>query len=280
MGRLEDLIGAETDLARLSGVIQEHARTWGVAVVGAYHVTCSDEAEWECVESFQQCFAASLLPALKLGRRAVFRSINLGARYETGAIHVAEQHFAAGESSAGWKLMVAKINAHVGVRETQGGPEYGRLDRYHRSSACCGALAALMAGVDLPAVWELADAFASGGKDRLAVILDTSILPERHRALVAAITSAALQARRATDDIESRAPATPTRFLVLPCVTINRPRPDTEILVGRYEIDWTAQAPQTHYEGLGDDPASYRIEHRQGRLSVTPDSPTRAAGRH
>jgi len=268
MGRLEDLIGTETDLARLSGVVEELARTLGAPVVGGYHVTCSDEAEWECVESFQQSFAEMVLPALKPGRRAVFRSINLGARYETGAIHVAEEHFATEDSSAEPKLMVVKINAHVGVRQTQEGPEYGWLDRYHAKSACCGALAALMEGADVPAVRELADTFASGGKDRLAVIQDPALVPPEHRALVAAITSAALQARRAVADAQPRRPTTPTRFLVLPCVTINRPGPDTELLVGRHEIDWTGQTPATSYEGLGDDPARYRIEHEHGRLCV------------
>jgi hypothetical protein len=268
MGRLEDLIGTETDLARLSGVVEELARTRGATVVGGYHVTCSDEAEWECAESFQQSFAELVLPALKPGRRAVFRSINLGARYETGAIHIAEEHFATEESAGQPKLMVAKINAHVGVRGTGEGPEYGWLDRYHLLSPCCGALAALMAGTDLPAVRELADTFASDGQDRLAAIQDTAVVPEQHRALVAAVTSAALQARRAVDDVQQRRPTTPTRFLVLPCVTINRPGPDTELLVGRYEIDWTGQTPQTHYDGLSDDPAEYRIEHERGRLSV------------
>ena len=268
MGRLEDLIGTETDLARLSGTVQELARTVGASVVGAYHVTCSDEAEWECVESFHQSFAESLLPALKPGRRAAFHTINLGARYETGAIHVAEAHFATEESSAEPKLMVVKINAHVGVRQTGEGPEYGWLDRYHLLSPCCGALGALLGGSDLPGVRELADTFASDGKDRLAVIQDANVVPEQHRALVAAITSAALQARRAVADIEHRRPTTPTRFLVLPCVTINRPGPNTEVLVGRYEIDWTGQAAATDYEGLGDDPAGYRIEHEHGRLCV------------
>ena len=268
MGRLEDLIGTETDLARLSGMVQEFARTESALVVGAYQVTCSDEAEWECAECFQQSFVESLLPALKPGRRAAFRSINLGAQYETGAIHLAEDHFATEESSTGFKLMVAKINAHVGVLQTERGPEYGWLDRYHSLSASCGALAALMAGSDLPVVRELAETFASEGKDRLAVINDPAAVPPAHRALVAAITSAALQARRAVGDVEQRRPRTPTRFLVLPCVTINRPGPDTELLVGRYEIDWTGQVPATSYEGLGDDPASYRIAHQHGRLSV------------
>jgi hypothetical protein len=156
----------------------------------------------------------------------------------------------------------------VGVFQTEAGPEYGWLKRYGARSTCCGALAALLAGSDLPAVRELAETFASEGKDRLALINDPTVVPQEHRALVAAITNAALQARRAAGDIERRRPQTPTRFLVLPCVTLNRPGPDTELLVGRYEIDWTSQAPATSHEGLGDDPAGYRIAHQHGRLSI------------
>jgi len=268
MGRLEDLIGTEADLARLSGTVREVARTMRASVVGAYHVTCSDEAEWECVESFQQSFAEMVLPALKPGRRAALHTINLAARYEPGAMRVAEEHFVTEESSSEPKLMVVKINAHVGVRQTGEGPEYGWIDRYHLLSPCCGALGALVGGSDLPAVRELADTFARDGKDRLAVIGDAARVPPERRALVAAITNAALQARRAVDDVQQHRPTMPTRFLILPCVTINRPGPNTELLVGRYEIDWSGQTPATNYEGLGDDPVRYRIEHEQGRLCV------------
>jgi len=268
MGRLEDLIGAEADLARLSGTVQEVARAIRASVVGAYQVACSDEAEWECVESFQQSFVNMALPPLKPGRRAAFHTINLGARYEPGAICVAEEHFATEESSAEPKLMVVKVNAHVGVRQTDKGPEYGWIDRYELLSSCCGALGSLLGGSDLPAVRELADTFACDGKDRLAVILDPAVVPEPHRALVAAITNAALQARRAVADVHQRRPTTPTRFLILSCVTINRPGPNTELLVGRHEIDWTGQTPTTAYDGLGDDPAAYRIEHERGRVRV------------
>ena len=269
MGRLEELVGVETDLARVSGIVQEFARTLGAPVVGAYHVTCSDESEWECAQAFQQSFAQAVLPALKQGRRAVFRSVNLGARYEAGAIGIAEQHFATGESQKSFKLMVVKINAHVAVRTTPAGPQYGWMDRYHTRSPCCGALAALVAGADLPAARELADLFASGGKDRLAVVKDPGAVPEEHRALVAAMVNARLQADAAIRDIQTHRPASPTIFLVLPCVTVNRPGPDTEVVVGRYGVDWTGPAPTTKYEGLGDDPAAYSMRHQHGRLVVT-----------
>ena len=50
-------------------------------------------------------------------------------------------------------------------------------------------------------------------------------------------------------------------FLVLPCVTINRPGPDTELLVGQYGIDWTQDSAEIKYSGLGDNPAAYRVRY-------------------
>jgi len=269
MGRLEELVGVETDLARVGGIVRDFARTLAAPVVGAYHVTCSDESERECAEAFQHSFSERALPALKRGCRAAFRSANLGARYEIGAIHVAEQHFATVESQASFKLMVLKINAHVAARKEPGGTQYGWLYRYSSQSACCGALAALVAGANLPAVRELAELFASDGKDRLAMLKNPDVVPEEHRALVAALTNARLQARVAVRDIQAHPPTSPTEFLVLPCVTLNRPGPDTELVVGRSEVDWTGRDPTARYDGLGDDPAAYRINHQRGRLVVT-----------
>jgi hypothetical protein len=268
MGQLEELVGVETALDRVSSTLQEYARTLGAPVVGACHVTCSDESEWECAEAFQRSFAQLLLPALKPGRRAVFRTINLGARYEPGAIRVAENHFATPESRESFKLMVVKINAHVAVRQTPEGPHYGWMERYDSRSTCCGALAALVAGGDLPTVGPLREVFTSEGKDRVAMLNDTALVPEAHRALAAAIAGARLQAQAAVRDIQEHQPKTPTMFLVVPCVTVNRPGPDTELLVGRCEIDWTRQSPSVKYEGLGDDPSAYRIAHSHDRLRV------------
>ncbi len=269
MARLEELIGVETDLSRLSGVVEEYARTVGAAVVGGYQVICSDEAEWECAEAFQQSFAQMVLPALKPGRRAVLRSVNLGARYEVGALRLAEDHFAAGQPPDGFKLMVAKVNSHVAVQESPEGMRYGWIERYDSQSPCCGALAALLAGGDLPAVQELRELFASDGKDRLPALSDPAVVPDEHRPLAAAMVNAWLQARSAVRDVQQRPPEGPTVFLVLPCVTVNRPGPDTEVLLGRYEIDWTGPSPTIEYQGLGDDPAAYQIRHRHGRLHVT-----------
>ena len=268
MEQLQELVGIETDPDRIVAALRGFAGGLGAAAVGGYHVSCSDETEWESVEAFQRLFAHTLLPPLKPGRRAAFRSINLGARYEPGAIRVAEEHFAVPESERTFKLMVAKINAHVAVQQTPEGLQYGWLDRYGRQSTCCGALAAMLSGADLPAVEPLRDLFLADGVDRLAVLNDPSVVPEAHRALVAAIVNARLQAQAAVDDIEQYPPKTPTVFLILPCVTVDRPGLDTELLVGRCRVDWTEHAPVIKYEGLGGDPGGYRIRHEQGRLHV------------
>jgi len=263
MTRLHDLIGIESELAQVSNALRQFAQELGTPVVGGYQVLCSDEAEWECAEAFQRWFVRETLPALKSDNRAPFRSINLGARYERGAISIAEQHFATPVSREASKLLVVKINAHVAVRPSAAGPEYGRLKRYGDDSACCGALAGLFEGSLLPAIVELRETFCAEGFDRIAVLNDPKRVAAHHRALLTAVVSAKLQAQRAVADIQQHDPKTPTVFLVLPSVTMNRPGPDTELVVGEYGIDRTGQQPVIKYRGLGDDPAAYRLRHER-----------------
>jgi hypothetical protein len=261
-------VGVETELAQVAWQLRDFAGALQTPVVGAYQVTCSDEAEWECARAFQRSFVEQLLPGLKPDARAAFRTINLGARYEPGAISLAEAHFATPESRTAFKLLVVKINAHVGVRTAPEGIRYGWTMRYQRWSPCCGALGALLEGGDLPGLAELRVAFGSGGKDRLATLRDESLVPAHHRALLAAVVSARLQADRAVADVEKHRPETPTVYLVLACVTLNRPGPDTELIAGQYAVDWSGVQPVVKYQGLGDDPAVYRVRHELNRLHV------------
>ena len=268
MIKLRDLVGTEGKSERLGGALREFVTELRPAAVGAYQVTCSDETERECAEAFHRWFADRMLPDLKPVRRAAFQTVNLGARYEWGAIRIAEEHYATPESRDAVKLLVVKINAHVAVRNAPEGPEYGWIDRYGVESTCCGALAALLEGSQLPAVRELAQTFSIGDRNRVDILHDLSRVPIRQRALRAAIVDARLQSQRAVLDIEEHRPNTPTMFLVLPCVTINRPGPDTELLVGDHGIDWTEDSAEIKYSGLGDDPAAYRIRHERGVLVV------------
>ena len=90
MERLYRLIGREQDIEDISRSLYAYASESGAPAVGALHLTCSDESERECIESFQQCFVRDLLPDLKLGSKAPFRTANLGGRYEWGAVGLAE----------------------------------------------------------------------------------------------------------------------------------------------------------------------------------------------
>jgi len=266
MVRIHDLIAVESDTEAVARALVRFSSELGAAIVGAFHITCSDEAEGQCSQVFQRSFVEGQLPELKPGCRWPFRSANLGARYEWGAVGMAEEHFALSPNDL--KLLVLKINAHVGVSDTVDGPSYGQIDRYGHESSCCGALAGLLRGGDIPALDELGEAFRYDGKDRVAILRDSSRVEPRHRALFAAVTNARLQARRAVEDIRQHRPKTPTVFLVLPAVTINRPDADSELVVGQYGIDWTQQSPSVKYHGLGDDPAAYRLRHQRQRAII------------
>ena len=269
--QLLSLMGRETDPARVCAGLREHARGGRFPVVGAYEIVCSDEVERESESVFQRLFVQQMLPVLKSGNRAAFSTVNLGSRYEPGAIRIAEPHYAIPKSEQTAKLMVVKINAHVAVQQSSDGPTYGWMNRYGCRSTCCGALASMLAGGDLPAVEELAQTFRHDGNDRLETLNDPNRVPAEHRTLLAAVTNARLQAGRAASEISGYRPETLTKWLILACVSINRPEPDTELIVGRYLIDTTGEVPAIEYQGLGDDPATYRVHHDKSGLHITDD---------
>ena len=280
MERLRQLVGHETTLKEVAQTLRFWADSLGSAAVGAMHITCADESERECADAFQQGFVQYMLPPLKLGSPSTFRLATLGGRYEWDAVRVAEPHFATSDAGTRFKLLVVKINAHVALEgdagqhtELQEVSEarpftLGRWKRYGRESACCGALHALLEGQHQPFAEELAEAFGSEGYDRVAALLDTSRVDPTYRALYAAMVSTRLQARKVVLDIQDYSPVTPTFFLVLPCVTINRHERDTEILSGIYTVDGRDGGRDVTYLGLGDDPAAYetRIRSRGGFL--------------
>lgn len=269
MEHLQGLVGVETELSHVAGVLRRFVQTLHCPVVGAYQVTCSDETEWECIAAFQRLFVDELVPPLKSGHSCAFRSANLGARYEWGAIRVAEQHFAIPQSSKTFKLMVVKINSHVGVQGSSEAVAYGSIHSHAIESACCGTLIAMLEGGQLPAIQQLRELFRSEGRNRLLALLDPGIVELRYRALAAAVVNARLQAQQAALDIEQYRPETPTVYLILPCVTFNRPGADTELVIGQYGIDWTERSAKVRYHGLGDDPSKYSIRTEQGRAVIT-----------
>jgi hypothetical protein len=300
MERLRNLAGHERSLGEISQVLSFAAQEMHAPVTGAMHVTCSDESENECVDAFQHGFVQHLLPSLKFARSAPFRTANLGGRYEWGSVRLAERHFCEPDRVSTFKLLVIKINAHVAYEPVDdrggagstapGGPapfRLGRWKRYGRESACCGALAALAGpGNHEPHVRDLRETLGSEGRDRLAALLDERRVDPLYRPLYAGIVSARLQARQAVLDIQDYLPSSPTYYLIVPCVTVNRHERDTEILCGLYTVDTrsgvSGAEAEAIYAGLGDDPEAFttRIEH--GRFIVADDQvgQERAARNH
>ncbi len=277
--RLYGLLGQERDQNETTRLIRDYAKGEGAPVIGAHHVTCSDEAERECIDAFQRGFVRYALPSLKFFHQAPFRTANLGGRYEWGSIPIAEDHFALAKGAEAWKLLLVKINAHVSVENGPEGPRYGKLARYGSESVYCGAIDALLNERSLPFADEMHATFELEGIDRLATLRDTKRIPVEARSLYAAILSARLQARWAMVEIQDHVPRSPTLYVVLPCVSINRSGHDTEIICGVYTSDRRDPTdPHDEYCGLGDRPELYELT-RQGQ-SVTVTDPHLHEPRH
>jgi hypothetical protein len=269
MDRLHELVGFEDSVTGVTQALHLAAVAEGPPVVGAMHVSCADESENECVTAFQHGFVQHLLPPLKFAQRSAFRIANLGGRYEWGGVRIAEEHYAAAEGGGDHKLMVVKINSHVGIEHDREGYRFGVLKRYDGHSPCCGALCGLLEGKHTPAIGRLGEVLRSEGKDRVATLLDERAVDPANRSLFAAIVSARLQARKIVLDIQDYAPASPTRWLVVPCATINRPERDTEIVCGIYSTKDPGQPREVEYFGLGDDPAAYQLTRKNDRFSIS-----------
>jgi hypothetical protein len=278
MQGLRALVGRERSVREVAQTLHFAARAVPASAFGAMLVTCADESENECAEAFQQGFAQYLLPPLKFARHSPFRLANLGGRYEWAAARLAEAHYATAEAERGFKFVAVKINSHVSYAEipvsgrhdpTTPKPfKLGSFERYGRTSTCCGALAGLLAGDHRPGVEELLEAFESEGHDRLDALRDPQRVEARYAPLYAAIVSARLQARKALLDIQDYTPVTPTYWVVLPCVTINRPERDTEIVCGIYTVDGRSGGTDAVYYGLGDLPDQYTTTIAHSRFSV------------
>ncbi|MBN2445241.1 MAG: hypothetical protein JXO22_00820 [Phycisphaerae bacterium] len=268
MRSLIEQLGVEQDLDNVNRALCREVLALNAPTVGALHITCADESEWECIDSFQKCFVQRLLPELKFGVKTPFRLANLGARYERGAIAVAEHHYATPESRDAFKVLVVKINAHVAVDDSRAVPYYGRMNRYETESTACGALHALMGGSKLPFADDLREAFGSEGHDRLAALADLGRISADERGLFVAMVSARLQTRRVELDIHHHAPASPTLYIVTAVVTLNRTGRDTELPCGLYIADHRGDTPKLSYAGLGDDPLRYLVQYDQGKLVV------------
>ena len=269
---LKDLVGRERSVRGLCQTLHLVLSGLGAPAIGAMHVTCADESEHECASAFQHGFAQYVLPSLKSAHTAPFRLANLGGRYEWGAARIAEDHYATEASRTAWKLVVVKVNAHAGVVGQGSDQRFGVIERYGQESACCGAIREVLEDEVHPFVDPLEEALKSEGKDRIAMLLDEGRVLPRLRGLYAALVSARLQARQVMLDVQDHVPHSPTFWVVLPCATINRPGPDTEILVGCYVADHREGKGPERYFGLGDDPTAYRLAREHDLVVIEDDN--------
>jgi hypothetical protein len=276
------MVGRENDLDDVARSLYEFARDQGAPVIGALLLTCADESELECKEAMRNSFTEHVLPNLKAGERSSFRLANLGARYEWGSAAVVDEHFSLAVENNTRKLLVFKLNSHVCVDRTHEGLRFGRMLRYDHQSTFCGALHHLLDDGHLPFTGQLRESFGSEGLDRLDALRDPERVPATENSLFVAVVNARLQARKAMVDLQARAPRTPTSYLILPCVTLNRQLKDTEIVCGMYRVDWTGDEIRADYSGLGDDPTRYRLKSDTGRLRIEDDgwSETRPVRNH
>ncbi len=62
MSSLAQHIGKENRLDEHARALREHMDHLHAGTHGAFHVTCSDESERECIDAFQQGIVNALLP--------------------------------------------------------------------------------------------------------------------------------------------------------------------------------------------------------------------------
>ena len=262
-------IGRTLEADEVNRQLTRFARQFGARVVGAHQITCSDESERECVESFHEHFVRRLLPELKYWSRSSFRTANLGGRYEAGSLDIAEDHYSTPRAEGGTKLLVTKVSSHVSLDESALPVRYGRLDRYERDSIYCGALHAVMEGEsEVPAFTEIAQLLGKDSVDRLATLRDPDVVDPIQRALFAAICHAQLQGERVVDEACTLRPNTPTVFLVVAAVTLNRTDKDLELTCARWLVDRRGGRALVGHRGLGTAPESYRVAEDGPRLTI------------
>lgn len=272
--RFLEALGTEAALVDGARSLGAWVKSLRMRAVGAHLLTCSDETESEAAQTFDRHFVRHLLPNLHAFDKAPFRSANLGGRYEWGSLAITEEHFARAKHAQSGKVVVLKVNAHVAVEQGPDGLVFGKLARYDSvGSATCGALAGLLSGDrSRPFLLELEESFLFEGVDRVAQL---RAMPEDTRALVAAIISARLQARRAMLDIQDLQANSPTAYMIVASVTLNRTGRDAELPIGMYLVDHLGDERSEHWIGVTDRPDEIKlrlddglvaIEHKQLRL--------------
>lgn len=258
--QLNAILGRELELGLLSDALSNVVGAAACPTVGVVHITCADEAQHRVIEKVQELLVEPHVTPMASGERTAFRLINLGGHHEHGALGIAEEHWAGAHDDDRPKLMVVRVDAHVGVdHDPAGRPLYGRFLRFGRSSVACGALAAVLKGVAMRGAEGFVD-----NEVRARRILEA--FPEHTRMLAAAICRAELSAQDCLDEIHRLEPQSPTVWLVVATVTLNHPDRHSSMLTSTHLVGDTTQP---HHSGLGTDIDRYQIDHPDDRLVVT-----------
>ena len=257
---LEAIVGRELELGLLSGVLSDTVGAVDVETVGAVHITCADEAQHRVIEKVQELLVERHVTPMASGEHTIFRLINLGGYHEMGALDIAENHWAgAHDPATGSKLMVVRVDAHVGVdADPAGAPIYGHFLRFGHTSVACGALAAVLRGQAMPGAEGFVD-----HEVRARRIIEA--FPEHTRMLAAAICRAELSAADCRREIQTMAHDTPTVWLIVATVTLNHPDRHASMLTS---VSVTDEQLVESGAGLGIDVERYQIGHDDDALVV------------
>jgi len=266
--QLENLVGHEVPLDAMHGEIRRGVQAVrDVVEYGTMLVGCSDEYNDELRRNFDRDVAHSLLPHVP---NRTFAVSNMAGRVEPAAIGLADQHFTVRTRKEGTKLLLVEIAAHVGRRTHEGNLLYGELSRFGHPSACCGALAKLLAppaatsSVRHPWFDQLTAFF---GPERLAALRDDA---GPFRMVSAAIVHAVLQAETALAELLRDPPRTPTHVVVAPLVIVNQRGSDGALLVGCHHLVCDGKAVHLERGGsLRSTPGSHRFEPSPHALLVS-----------
>jgi hypothetical protein len=274
---LHQVIGREIPLNSFHGLVRRAAQSVrSVREYGTVLVTCSDEFNGEVREGFDRDVARPLMARRVARNRRTFALSNLGGRVEPGALSLAGDHF--DFPGANTRLIVVEIVSHVGRRKDGQRTIHGEIDRFGRSSSCCGALHTLLeppaatGAVHYPWLEHLESFF---GQSRL---VDLRAIDPAIRLVPAAIVHAALQAESiVTDALRAPLPED-TWILVASAVSVNKPGIDGALGVG-YHLLRTGGGEVSIERGfsLRTTPSALSIATDDGHLRVEAGFPMESA---
>lgn len=236
MNELRQIVGTEVPLDQFHLMVRRAAANVGsVSNYGTCLVSCADERNGLVRGGFDRDVATPLISDVANARDRVFAISNLCGRLEPGAFALVNDHFIR-PSARGGRLLIMEIASHVGRVRVGSDHVYGHVERFGRSSPCCGALTALLnprtatAAVRHP--WfEQLNAFF--GPVRLAALRGRDAST---RMVAAAIIHAGLQAESAVAEVFQDLPDSPADVIIVAGVAVNQQWADGFLPVAWHHI--------------------------------------------